>query len=257
MPTLNIRGRVMCFPGTLPLQSASIEIFDVDEGGNGDDIIFTGTTDSNGYFQGTSKDWVDRNTVRRKVGPIWVNVDVPDAPIFMVRIRQGSNDTGRIPFPQPPVGSAPIIPIIVPWSCIGLRKPKVNGVECNDGYDLQVKARAAFERREPIVHITLYGPDAMAFIPFAGKNLDELKILMGARLPGAPSMLYSNPVVADDLAYIAIILLCAGAAYSISTIATAVSIALVLALILGYKHVKVHTNTGPDGTVTVDFEVYM
>ncbi|MCL5266487.1 MAG: transthyretin-like family protein [Bacteroidetes bacterium] len=257
MPTLNIRGRVMCFPGTSPLQNATVEIFDVDSGGNGDDIIFTGTTDNNGYLQGTSSDWKDRNTAR--VPRPWpftgtVEVEVPDVLVLMARIRIGSYDTGRIPFSLPPPGAA-IVPIVVPWSCIGIRKPKVNGEECNDGYDLQVKARAAFERGDPTVHITLYGPDAMPFLPFADKNMDALKALVGARLPGAPNMLYPNPVVADDLIYIAIIILCVGAAYSISVIATAVAIALILALILGYEHVKVHSATEADGTVSVDFEI--
>ena len=259
MSTLNIRGRVMCFPGTLPLQNATVEIIDVDSGGNGDDIIFTGTTDNNGYFQGTSSEWQDRNTARvPKPWPLHgtMEIEVPDILILMARIRKGTNDTGRIPFSLPPPGT-PVVPIVVPWSCVGIRKPKVNGEECSDGFDLQVKARAAFERRDPTVHITLYGPDAMPFLPFADKNLDALKALAGARFPGAPNMLYPNPVVADDLIYIAIIILCVGAAYSISVISTAVAIALVLALILGYKHLKVHTATEADGTIVVDFEVNM
>lgn len=249
----------MCFPGTLPLQNAMVEIIDVDSGGNGDDIIFTGTTDNNGYFQGTSSDWKDKNTARvPKPAPFSgsVEVEAPDVLMLMARIRKGSNDTGRIAFALPPA-NAPVTPIIVPWSCAGVRKPKVNGEECADGLDLQIKARAAFERKDSTVHITLYGPDAMPFLAIADKNLDALKTLVGARLPGAANMLYPNPVVVDDLVYIALIILCIGAAYSISVIATAVAIAIVLSLLLGYRHIKVHAATESDGTVSVDFEVKM
>lgn len=153
MAALNIRGRVMCFPGTVPLRGATVEIIDVDKGGNGDDIIFTGTTDDNGYFQGTSNDWKDRNT--EQVTTPWGShdIEIPDILMLMARIRKDTRDTGRIPFALA-LSSTPItaiVPIVVPWSCSVGRKPKVNGVECNDGYELQVKARAAFERRDPTV----------------------------------------------------------------------------------------------------------
>ena len=61
---LNIRGRIMAFTGNEGLQYATDEVFDLDKGGNGDDEIFTGSTDANGYVQGQSSEWVDRNTVK-------------------------------------------------------------------------------------------------------------------------------------------------------------------------------------------------
>ncbi|MFM8277916.1 MAG: hypothetical protein ACKN89_13200 [Cyanobium sp.] len=138
-------------------------------------------------------------------------METPDILMLMARICKGANDTGRIAFALPPA-NASVVPIIVPWSCTGVRKPQVNGVEFADGLDLQVKARAALERKDPTVHITLYGPDATPFLAVADKNLDALKTLVGSRLPGASDMLYANPVVADDLVDIALIILCVGAA---------------------------------------------
>ncbi len=256
MASLNIRGRVMAFPGNEGLQHATVEVIDVDSGGNGNDIIFSGTTDENGYFSGTSSDWVDANTVRiPKPFPFHGSVDVPtpDVLVLKIRVRKGAWDSGDLPFLNPPPG-APVAPIIV--NCVNARrKPQVNGQDCSDGYELQKKAREALERGDHEVVISLYGPDATPFTPFGGHELGKLQSLASVRLPGLKDMLYTNPIVADDLLAIALIILCIGAAYSVSVIATAVAFALILALVLGYRKIWVDVSTGADGTVKVDFHV--
>lgn len=256
MASLNIRGRVMAFPGNEGLQHANVVIIDIDSGGNGDDVIFSGTTDENGYFSGTSTDWVDTNTVRvDKPWPLHGSADVPtpDALALKVRIRKGGDDTGYLPFVNPPSG-APVVPIIV--NIINVRhKPQVNGQDCSDGYELQKKAREALERGDPEVVISLYGPDATPFMAFGGRELGKLRDLATGRLPGLGPMISTKPAVANEMLAISLIILSVGAAYSVGVIATAVAFALILALILGYKKIWVEVSTGADGTVKVDFHV--
>ncbi len=78
----------------------------------------------------------------------------------------------------------------------------------------------------------------MPFMPFAGKSLNQLKVMVGDILPGANKMFYENPTGAEELLAIALVILAIGAASSVTILATAVAFSLILALVLGYSHIK-------------------
>lgn len=259
MPTIDIRGRVFYFGGRRPLPNGEVEIIDVDSGGNGDDVIFRGRTGIDGTFQGTSTEWQDRNVAAVPKPPPFtgtVEVDVPDVLMLMARIREGSRDSGRVPFILAPP-NAPPTPITVTWG--DTPRPvviaRVNGQDCTDGIDLQKKIRASLEAGTSPTKIEVYGPEGILFQSLAGKTLDQLKTLVEARLPGAAGMLYKNPVGAAELMAVALIILCVGAAYTVSAVATAVAIGLILALIFGYADISVGASTGPQGQTGVTFSV--
>jgi hypothetical protein len=152
----------------------------------------------------------------------------------MIRIKVDGKDTGKLPLVLPP-GGLPAPPIILPFSQPPLPVPTVtvNGQACTDAFDLQVKARAAFESGTSTVKIVLRGPEASVFLPLAG-DLNQLKPLVDDLLPGAAEMLYPNPTGAEELLAIAVVILAIGAAGSVGTFATGVAFAMVLALVLGY-----------------------
>lgn len=114
MAGIRISGRVVYkqLGGLLPepVRGARVRVIDVDRGGNGDDEIFVATTDADGNFGGTSREWSDRNTEAqriwvpttvvgfppRRVDAHWENVtvDVPDALLLRVRVDyDGKSET--------------------------------------------------------------------------------------------------------------------------------------------------------------------
>lgn len=102
-----------------PAVGATVEIFDVDTGGNGDDLIWSGQTDSNGAFSGTSSNWEDYNAIRILPGtPFSRDQQVPDLLLLKAVVSQNT-PAGRqsqvFPFPQGlvPVATAPLI---LPWA---------------------------------------------------------------------------------------------------------------------------------------------
>lgn len=110
MPTINFDQPVRYFPGNQPAKDIDVTIFDVDQGGNGDDVIYQGSTSNTGQLSGTSSNWMDTNNTRVYVPWMgWQTQPLPDVPIFMIQLKEGNKDTGRIPF-------VPGVPIILPWA---------------------------------------------------------------------------------------------------------------------------------------------
>jgi hypothetical protein len=243
MPTVKIRGQVRHFhPLGAPCQKAVVKVYDKDVGGGGDDLIFTGKTDANGVFKGRSKNWKDRNTMRVSTPLGTVTQEVPDVLLLQVKVQQGSKKVGPFPYIQVPDG-LPMSVVPVPWGPPNAYLAKVNGKKCKDGFQLQKAARAAFESGTPKVRIQLVGPEAVLFLPLTG-SMTQLKKKVEAVLPGAKHMLYVNPTGAEELLAIAVVILALGAAFSVGILATAVAFSLILALVLGYKSIRVVATPG-------------
>ncbi len=64
MAKLKLKGKVTYPPGpwgnNKPVKGAKIKITDIDAPGRTNDVIWEGTTENDGVFQGTSKEWQDR-----------------------------------------------------------------------------------------------------------------------------------------------------------------------------------------------------
>jgi arachidonate 15-lipoxygenase len=119
----------------MPVVDAQVFVIDEDEGGNGNDLLFLGTTDQNGAVDG-NVEWVDANTVNQTVvvpghfegmPPRWVpaqnrtvTAPVPDVMRLSLEIRyDGRTERHALP---PPLG-----PVFVnsdpPVDCIPQREP--------------------------------------------------------------------------------------------------------------------------------------
>ncbi|MCB9156329.1 MAG: hypothetical protein H6645_04345 [Caldilineaceae bacterium] len=266
MSRLDIKAKLQYPPGPWgmdkPVKGATVKIIDKDIGG-GDDVILTRATNALGKFAGKSKEWQDTKQVKYWV-PLpfpgrWQTKRIPDpTDILLLEIDiEDGEQHGRLPFV--PLGNNIEVPIVVPWIPPDTLTAtiKVNGVACDDGFDLQKKARAAFESGTPTVKIEIRGPESLPFQPFAGKNLMELKELVDDIMPGSKEMFYINPTGAEELMAIAFIILAMGAAMSVTILSSAVAFCLILALVLGYTDVKldVISSTGSNPLPGIVFEV--
>ena len=138
MPTLNLSGKVVHGIPTDgvagPCAGASIEVYDLDQGGDGNNLIWSGRTDTNGNFAGTSADWQDNNSVRvttelpghwEGFPPKWVpggqitkDLPVPDVLLLKVIVSQqtpNGSKSQEFPFVQG-AGPIPAVPLVVPWA---------------------------------------------------------------------------------------------------------------------------------------------
>lgn len=123
MSKIQISGRAQHRPGdwglNVPTRNASVEVIDLDPGGN-DDVIWTGKTDNEGKFSGTSKEWQDTKTIQVWVQDSWLppsghweNKKIPDPTdllLLKLRVKQAGRTHEVFPF----LNSSPV-PVVVPW----------------------------------------------------------------------------------------------------------------------------------------------
>lgn len=104
MATHLIHGKVSYAPGAwgtgVPVPYATVQIWDRDLGGDGHDLIWEGTTNAHGHFEGMSREWIDANTARLRFQGRELEVLVPDFGSFYYRIIHAGHDSGEISLPQ-------------------------------------------------------------------------------------------------------------------------------------------------------------
>lgn len=263
MSRLNIKAKVMYMPGPWgmnePVKGADIKIIDIDIGGK-DDVIFSKKTSSIGRVSGISKDWKDKRTIRVwEAFPLpgqWKSKTVADPTDMMlleIDVREGAKHI-RAPFVY--LGNNMEVPIIVPWgkesipevigSVVSSLMPTlaVDGKKYSDPMLAQKSARKKFEAGQRKVELSLNGPEALAFMPFADKSFAELKDLVDDVLPGVKEFLYPNPIGAAELSAIALIILASGAVVSGTILSSCVGFCLILALYLGYTDIQLEVVQG-------------
>src|SRR6187399_3204649 len=87
MASLQIKGKLIFPPGlwglTKPVAGASIKLTDLDIPGRNNDVIWQGTSDQNGNYQGTTSEWRDTITVTPST-PFTPAITVPDPTDLML-----------------------------------------------------------------------------------------------------------------------------------------------------------------------------
>jgi hypothetical protein len=118
MTTLNIGGRVLYGDLVSPVKGARVRIYDVDTGGDGDDLIFDEIADFEGRFSGTSESWEDENTQRISTRLGNIDLKVPDALLLHAQVDvDGQTHKGAYVH----LGDGKSAPIVLPWG-----RPTVN-----------------------------------------------------------------------------------------------------------------------------------
>lgn len=238
MAILTFNQQVRYFPGTVPCAGATVTVYDVDAGGNGDDVIYTGTTDSQGFFRGQSREWVDSNTARVPTGfGGFITQNVPDVLVLQVRVRKGNQDSGRMPYAVTPVG-VPAPPIILPFG-----SPQstlhVDGDLCNSTGDFFGKVMDKLANGQDL-KIAIRGPESEIFDRLANVSPNDLLDYLDGLFPGIKVALNQSSNLADPVTIVAItgLVLACGAVTVGMIIAASVGTALILALLLGYCNVR-------------------
>ncbi len=111
MSRLALGGKVLYSDMQTPVVNARVQIWDLDQGGDGHDKIYEGRTNRNGEFSGLSQEWSDRNTIRINTpfGPI--TQEVPDILALEFRVvADGRSHKG----PYFHTGDKRSVPIVMP-----------------------------------------------------------------------------------------------------------------------------------------------
>ncbi|NUQ51342.1 MAG: hypothetical protein HUU19_01440 [Phycisphaerales bacterium] len=228
MPTTQIRGRIVHVPGpwgaSVPVRGLTVKAYDIDAG-DPDDLIWQGTTDSNGDFGGQSSEWKDRIRIPRPFPLPPAMVENPtDLLLLRLEISDGSTTIPYTPFlsnsPIPVVWPVPPAPCVL-----------VNGEVCNSPVDVKQKVIARTQQRSGIT-IELSGPVA-AYLWSIRLRGTELKQALEAARPDLTGFI--NPWGADDVAalVVAIAILCF--AVGVSTFVVCVGIAIIIMVAKNYR----------------------
>ncbi len=111
MSRLMLGGKVLYSDMQTPVVNARVQIYDLDRGGNGNDRIYEGRTNSNGEFSGLSQEWVDRNTIRINTPFGSFIQEVPDVLALEFRV----DADGRVhKGPYFHIGDNASVPIVMP-----------------------------------------------------------------------------------------------------------------------------------------------
>lgn len=238
MAILTFNQQVRYFPGIVPCADATVTVYDVDAGGNGDDVIYTGTTDSEGFFRGQSREWVDTNTARVPIGfGRSISQAVPDVLVLQVRIRKNGQDTGRIPYAVNPAG-VPAPPIILPFGS-PQTTVHVDGVVMDTMADIFIKVVDDIRTDRQYWVLAIRGPEAEVFDRLVNLTSDELLDFLDGLFPGTKVVLTQHQNLTDPATILALValVLAAGAATVGKIIAASVGTALNLAMLLGYCNI--------------------
>ncbi|MBI5258806.1 MAG: hypothetical protein HY855_20035 [Burkholderiales bacterium] len=152
MAQLNIRGQVLHAPGpwgrARPAAGVALAIVDEDVG-NTSDTIWTGHTNAQGQYAGTTRDWRDTRsvTVATPSGPR--TTQVADATDVMLLKATASQRIGTraysttVPYVPAPAG-LPQPPIVLGWGPLGLARVMVDGVAASTLSHLAQLIQGAF-----------------------------------------------------------------------------------------------------------------
>ena len=100
---------VVQYANLSPVPGATVNIIDLDRGGNGNDLILTATTDAQGKFRRQSKEWIDLNNVRIPWGG---KLSTPDVLALQFRVeKDGKVHEGPFLF----VSDGVLVSILTPW----------------------------------------------------------------------------------------------------------------------------------------------
>lgn len=136
MAQFNIRGQVQYAPGpwgaARPAGGVALAIVDEDVG-NASDTIWSGSTNAQGQYAGTTRDWRDTRSVTVSTPMGQRTTQVADAADLMLLKATATQRIGprahslTVPFVPAPAG-LPQPPIVLGWGPPGQTQVKVNGV---------------------------------------------------------------------------------------------------------------------------------
>ena len=265
MSKLRIKGKLMYPPGiwglNLPVKNVKIKLYDIDK--TGSDFLWEGTTDSNGHFSGTTREWQDKILIRTPAIPAGFGFpgvpatkkyipDLSDLLILKIKITDGNHNLeGPFPFVRDNVE----VPLFTTWGpppLVGPSRGTINGKEFTDFNGLINEMVSVIETGGPI-ELKLYNDWATAVRPLTDLiNMSPLQcaqqIFPDSR-SGSLELVVGGAVIvitAVEIAALAgLVLAIAGllVASSVPIFAVALGVAVIIAISTGYGNLNTEEKT--------------
>jgi hypothetical protein len=234
---LKIAG-VVQYADLSPVQGAAIEIIDLDQGGNGNDIIMSDVTSVEGKFRKETIDWNDTNNVRVP----WGTQSIPDLMVLQFKVRKDGN-VHEGPFVH--VGDWVSVPILTPW-LPNTPAATVNGVACESPDEAIAAIKREIGQGRPIT-IRVYDPVAAKALEILGRA-EDTKSMVVDKLGISTRAI--EPVSGTALIILAIAALVV--AVGAGVVLGAIGVGLIMAISEGYRTIGVRTRSevGEGGTKT-------
>jgi len=278
MGKIRAKGVVYYPPGpwgpNVPVIGANVKIVDKDAPGRGDDTIWTGTTGSNGGFDGQTQEWHDTVTTRVWVQDSilppsghWEDRHIPDPTDVRALVATITKGSCSITLPFPYISdNAPPIPLVLancqpPPIVIG----SVNGtnVLINAQANVYELIKDLAEANTPEIKVRIYGPAATALEPITRPQAQLREwVLQHQGIAPNSLVLMPNPadwvIVACCICVAVVIIALAGpVAVGAGIFLACLGVALVLAVHLGYANIVAKQCTRldvPTGQIPVGYE---
>lgn len=153
MPKLKIGGQVLYSDMRTVAKNATVRVYDLDQGGNGNDEIFSGNTNNDGKFSGLSKDWLDKNTIKIPTPFGTLNQEIPDTLLLEFRVNADGRTHKGPYFHTVDYSSMPIVlPFPPPTQ---ERDETVTNIICFSGVSTNTEVLAIADRVFDAVRISI------------------------------------------------------------------------------------------------------
>ncbi|MBD2545157.1 hypothetical protein [Planktothricoides raciborskii] len=279
MASIRVRGTVYYPPGPwglkVPVSGATVEIIDLDLPGRGDDLLWKGTTDANGAFDGQTTDWQDTITTQiwviDRVFPPppqghWKELRIPDPSDIRLLVAKITKDSYSLTLPFPYVmDDAPPIPMVLlpPIAPPPVVVANVNGVDIsiNNQAAIYEQIKNLVEARTPEINVQVYGPFATALEPIL-QSRDDLRrwVLERQGISTNSFVLAPNPgdaVLITALICMTVITLGGPIVLGTGVLIACLGAALILGIVEGYGEIIPDICTRiniPSGQIPLGFE---
>lgn len=255
MSALKVKGRIFHAAGPwgfrVPVDGATVTITDLDAPGKGDDNIWNGTTDADGRFQGTTSDWKDTTKVTvpgylKGFPARWIPPHdewIPDPTDILVLVAGVQQDRFQTTLPFAYINDATPSPdLVVPWPPLPKLLGRVNGRDCYNPVEMNVRIRAAIDSGVHPIKVDIFGPDSTLLAPLL-QGPNEVANWVKQKL-GAPADIgaLANKALGDwvwILVAVAIIILAVG----VSVLLLIVGLAILYAIHKGYTKISFSQTT--------------
>lgn len=172
MSILKIGGQIFGVD-TKPITNAKIKIIDTDMGSSSD-VIFRGTTDSEGKFRGDSSNWEDNNWIN---GPFNTRVPMPDILSLEFDVEKAGK-THKGPYLH--MNNYRSAPIICPWSNPDTLFAKVNDVFCYSAESTKAEMSRLLDNNDSIT-LHIFDPAVRAaYAPLTGSRNAQAAFISSA-----------------------------------------------------------------------------
>jgi hypothetical protein len=280
MAKLKIRGRISYMPGpwggSVSANGANIKLIDLHPIKGTKQTVWTGTTNAQGRFSGTTAEWHDQIILvpaqpprRTPFGTIPGTPAVrgPDPTDVLMLVIEITLDGRTYSYPFPFIGDNIEVPVILPFGPASYNanrdRATLNGAEFTNMQQVFAALMQRVEQKQPI-ELKLYGAWADAVAPLVGvlrqTPLSRARTLFPQSRTGSLSLVVGGVTLTISSSFLigaatlVIALVPIIIAGGVVTFMACMGIVLILAVLNGYEDIgaRQDSTTGADGSTTTE-----